>query len=152
MNRYETFNARYSTFEEVANTFIPNKWYQELLSVSHSILVGPRGCGKTTLLKMLHPQAVLSYSHKQSSPFEDAVPFWGVYIPTDRQWNAQIETVKILFPKNLEVAEHVSRVLVCINVLSSVCSSFYDLVSLSIKYVNQNNIYDEVLTEDDFYK
>ena len=52
-NLYESFNARNYTPSQVAETFIPNDDYESLWLNQHSVVLGPRGSGKTTLFKML---------------------------------------------------------------------------------------------------
>lgn len=137
--RYESFNARYLSFEEVASTFIPNKEYNELLSNSHSVLMGPRGCGKTTLLKMLYPQALYAWNHKDASTVMEQIPFWSVYIPTDSQWSSQLEYLNKIFESKPDIPLVISNALVCINVLTSLCNSFKDLIILS----KDNNAFDK---------
>ena len=44
------FNARYNSISKIVDSFIQNDQYLELITDSNSIISGPRGCGKTTLL------------------------------------------------------------------------------------------------------
>ncbi|MFV0329859.1 MAG: hypothetical protein ACK5KL_08590 [Dysgonomonas sp.] len=129
--QYESFNARYLSFEDVAATFIPNREFDELLSNNHSVLMGPRGCGKTTLLKMLYPQALHSWDHPSASQIIESIPFWAVYIPTDSQWSSQLEYLNRIFSENSEIPHLISNELVCINILVALCNSFKDLLVLS---------------------
>ena len=78
-----TNNSRYLTYEEVSNIFVKTSYFEQLSKPCHSVVLGARGWGKTTLLKMLHPNAVNEYQKRDSNV---DVPFYGVYIPSDRQW------------------------------------------------------------------
>lgn len=78
-----TNNSRYLTYEEVSSIFVKTSYFEQLSKPCHSVVLGARGCGKTTLLKMLHPNAVCEYQKRDSKV---DIPFYGVYIPSDRQW------------------------------------------------------------------
>ena len=125
---YDSFNARYLSFEDVAATFIKNKQFEDLLSNSHSVVVGPRGCGKTTLLKMLYPQAILNWNDETASQVIDSIPFWAIYIPTDSQWSSQLTYMQQKFGDCCKLADCVSNSLVCINVVTALCNCFRDLI------------------------
>ena len=114
MDKLEPFNARYLTFEQVASGFIVNRQYQDLSAECHSILMGPRGCGKTTLLKMLAPQSINFWNKKKSENINP--PFIGLYIPSDKQWEKQFKLIKRLFPFQDNFAENISRGLVNLNI------------------------------------
>ena len=60
----ESFNARNYTPAQVAATFIPNDDYRLLWRNEHTVVLGPRGSGKTTLFKMLTVQAL--YADRKS--------------------------------------------------------------------------------------
>lgn len=141
-NRHKSYNARYMGFEDVAKTFVLNPQFQELVKPESSIIVGPRGCGKTTLLKMLHPQA---YSAVQSYEVKNAyneMYFWGVYIPADKQWTTLLQKIK---DKGTDTRDKVVNTLISINVLSSICSCFKSLIDISIDQISNKNAYHEVV-------
>lgn len=109
----KTFNSRYLTYSEIAQEFVLTKNFQELLKPCHSILLGTRGCGKTTMLKMLHPAAVREYQNVHS---EFHLEFYGVYIPADRQWSLILEQLD-KETEHIEFYEKVSKSLVNVNIL-----------------------------------
>lgn len=109
----KTFNSRYLTYSEIAQEFVLTKNFQELLKPCHSILLGTRGCGKTTMLKMLHPAAVREYQKVHS---EFHLEFYGVYIPADRQWSLILEQLD-KETEHIEFYEKVSKSLVNVNIL-----------------------------------
>ena len=55
---FESFNARALEPADVARTFIPPDHYSDVLKRAHTLVVGPRGSGKTTILKMLQAPAL----------------------------------------------------------------------------------------------
>lgn len=127
MDIYETFNARYLNYEEVAKSFIINEQFNELLHPCHSILMGPRGCGKTTLLKMLTPQSIAEWNKgRANGERKISVPFIAIYIPSDKQWEKQLKILLQLFPSALTVADSVSRGLLNLNVQIAFINMFTD--------------------------
>lgn len=109
----KTFNSRYLSYQEIAQEFVLTKNFQELKKCCHSILLGTRGCGKTTMLKMLHPYAVREY---QKLYPEFGLDFYGVYIPADRQWSIILDQLS-KETQNIAFYERVSRALVNVNIL-----------------------------------
>src|ERR1700733_7341681 len=86
---YDTFNAKYLNYQEVASTFILNNEFIQLTNNNHTLLMGPRGCGKTSLLKMLTP-AALNFWENDEKKIKNTIPFTAIYIPTDIQWKNQL--------------------------------------------------------------
>lgn len=132
-------------FEDVARTFVPNYQFRELIKPESSIIVGPRGCGKTTLLKMLHPRAYAIAKQENDKVSYDEMNFWGVYIPADIQWSTLLKKVKEYETDSLIVNQVVST-LISVNVLSSICACFKSLLELSITHLEESNYYGEILT------
>jgi hypothetical protein len=88
---FEAFNARFLEPEEVAASFIPPDHFWKLCQPCHSIVLGPRGSGKTSLLKMLQTRALLSWQHPRSGELRNSLNFIGVFVPTDIVWNEQLK-------------------------------------------------------------
>lgn len=109
----KTFNSRYLSYQEIAQEFVLTKNFQELTKSCHSVLLGTRGCGKTTMLKMLHPLSVREY---QKIYTEFKLDFYGVYIPADRQWSIILEQLN-KETQNVAFYEKVSKALVNVNIL-----------------------------------
>jgi len=120
---YDTFNARYLSFTEVADSYIPNDHFNDLLHNGHSLLMGPRGCGKTTLLKMLHPAALSYYDNIHQEELYKRIPFWGVYIPTDIQWKKQIEQAEKII-NDAAIVSLISKGTITVNILHSLCKTY----------------------------
>jgi hypothetical protein len=90
---FESFNARALPAEAVAKTFIPSEAFEKLASRSHSIVVGPRGSGKTSLFKMLQTPALEAWTHVDAVQYRSKIDFTGVFIATDISWKDQLENV-----------------------------------------------------------
>ncbi len=90
MSLFENFNAKNTTPIKVAKTFIaPNEFY-DIAKLNHTLVLGPRGCGKTTLFKMLTPEALDGWNAKESRKAElSRKKFIGIYIPSDEVYNEQ---------------------------------------------------------------
>jgi len=125
---YNSFNARNLSIIEVSKTFIPPKiQLKELIKNESTMLMGPRGCGKTTLLKILSPDAVNFVIDPEAKKILQKVDFISVYIPSDIQWRTQYENLV----KRLEsdACEFVFNSTVLLNVLVS-------LIKLFNRYLN----------------
>lgn len=124
----QSFNARYMSFEEVAKSFIVSEHFENIIKPEHTILTGSRGCGKTTLLKMLHPKALHAWNTDEGRDIKNKIEFTGIYIPSDRQWGSQLITFQQRFPNNTKFVHDVFRGVINSNVLIAVCSTFNALI------------------------
>jgi hypothetical protein len=87
---FQAFNAKYSAPEEVAETFIPPPQWDSMIMNGHTLLVGPRGAGKTSILKMLTSPGIMAWRHDRAQDDRDAIGYVGVFITTDRTWTEQV--------------------------------------------------------------
>jgi hypothetical protein len=90
---FESFNARALSPEAVAKTFIPSPRFSELATRCHSIVIGPRGSGKTSLLKMLQTTALENWKHNDAQSYRARIDYSSVFIATDSAWKDQLENV-----------------------------------------------------------
>ncbi|MDC0994031.1 hypothetical protein OAR16_00320 [bacterium] len=90
---FSAFNARHLDSERIASNFVPNSSFQQLASLQHALIVGPRGSGKTHLLKMLQPKALACWTHSNAKRIRDSIGFIGVFIPADETWKQQIKCI-----------------------------------------------------------
>lgn len=88
---FGAYNARHINAEEVADQFVPSTKFWELVRIRNSLLVGPRGSGKTHLLKMLQPKALAAWSSPEAEKARNQANFWGVFVPADVNWRAQVD-------------------------------------------------------------
>lgn len=89
----ESFNAKATSTSELCNTFISNEYFDKLSSPNSAIMIGPRGSGKTTLMRMLEVESLEIWDKDISEYFRSNIGFSGVFIPTDRFWKTQYEKV-----------------------------------------------------------
>lgn len=94
---HETFNARSLSTKDLCNTFIVNDHYYKLAASSNTIMVGPRGSGKTTLMRMLQIQSLEIWKHPKAHELRNKIDFTGVFIPTDRVWKTQYDKIREKF-------------------------------------------------------
>lgn len=122
---FDNFNARYSTQEEIALTFVSNEDFFTIAKNNHTFVIGPRGCGKTTIFKMLMSTAIQSWTPKTISEKElkENFPFIAIYIPSDDLWKDQLESFLSEIESDDNFNEFVENALITINILSNFCSS-----------------------------
>lgn len=90
---FDSFNARFLEPTEVAKSFVPSVQFDRLLKKNHSLVVGPRGSGKTTMLMMLQGQAWDAWNRQERPESNRNLAFTGVFIPTDVSWGKQLESL-----------------------------------------------------------
>jgi hypothetical protein len=88
---FDSFNARAVSAERLAKGFIPSANFGTVSRRAHTLVVGPRGSGKTCLLKMLQPAALNVWTSAEAEGFKKKIDFSGVYIPADISWNQQLK-------------------------------------------------------------
>lgn len=98
---YSRFNARRSTPEQVAKDFVPPHCYWRLTdTVDPQLLIGPRGIGKTTLLKMLLPEAIDAWEQEDPNAraARERIRFTGVFVAADKMWAGQVDQLGASIP------------------------------------------------------
>ncbi len=122
---FDNFNARYSSYEEVAKTFIPNEGFVNVTKNNHTFVLGPRGCGKTTMFKMLTTPALKSWNPR--NPEEEIIKrninFLAIYIPSDDLWKDQLSNLLSYVSNSEHKTEFLTNALIKINVLINFCKS-----------------------------
>lgn len=111
---YGAFNARWLSPEDIARAFVPTSHFKALVKVQHSLLMGPRGCGKTTLLKMLtRPAQTIWWRERVSvTPQLADYPtpdFEAIYVPSDIRWSYELGAITNELKEHATVAETVQR-------------------------------------------
>jgi len=99
MNNYvpsmhDAFNARTFSISELCKNFIISDNFTKLCSLSNTVIIGPRGSGKTTLMRMLSIEALEGWDNEFSDYYRSQIDYSGVFIPTDRVWKSQYEKVR----------------------------------------------------------
>lgn len=119
---FTSYNARFMTPEQVAETFVPSQNFLSLLDLDHGLIIGPRGSGKTSLLKMLQVSALRTWDHPRAEDLRQRVGFTGVFIPTDIVWKEQFSSINAIV-NDPEVSEAIGDTLVTISILKALLDS-----------------------------
>ena len=88
---FGAYNARHLIPEQVARQFVPSEKFWMLTAVRNSLIVGPRGSGKTHMLKMLQPKALAAWIHDQAPRARRLTSFRAIFVAADVTWRAQVE-------------------------------------------------------------
>lgn len=78
--------------DEMVETFVPTKSYRRLLVPTHQIVMGSRGSGKTTLVKMLSHENMAALAMREGEELDrvreliDCREFIAIYMATDLRW------------------------------------------------------------------
>ncbi|WOI46502.1 hypothetical protein [Acidovorax sp. BLS4] len=89
----EPFNAKAMSYADVARTFVPSTKFTQLAGAWNSVLVGPRGGGKTTLFKMLSVEGQEAWTSVAAEPYQKMVGYTGIYVPSDIAWGTMLESL-----------------------------------------------------------
>ena len=87
---FDSFNARAISAESLAEGFIPPDHFGTMIRRAHTLVIGPRGSGKTCLMKMLQPAALNAWKSEDAADYKKQIDFSGVYIPADISWSGQL--------------------------------------------------------------
>jgi hypothetical protein len=123
---FESYNARFLDPVQVGRGFIYSPKFDEVVPHQHSMLVGPRGSGKTTFLKMLTIPALYNWRHKKKRDVLNRIQYIAIYVPSDFTWYPEFRRPINAFP-NKAVDELLSYALFRSHVLLSVCDTLEHL-------------------------
>lgn len=129
----DSYNAKFLTPEEVASSFIFIRKLTTLLENGHALIMGPRGCGKTTLLKMLTRNALKKWI-TQNNNLKDSVflpDYYAIYIPSDSRWTEELKEVLNPELKDKKIYEKIQRFFVTTSIISEWVNVLEDLIPAS---------------------
>jgi energy-coupling factor transporter ATP-binding protein EcfA2 len=90
------YNAKGKSFRDVGRTFIPpHAIFESFIAPSNVLLMGPRGAGKTTLMKMLTGPALESYGGPRADAYRERIRYTGVFVAGDVAWARQLANLEI---------------------------------------------------------
>lgn len=89
----DPFNAKAMTFREVASTFVPSPNFSMLAGKWNALLIGPRGSGKTTLMKMLSVESLRAWNGSDALAYRENIAFTGIYVPSDIAWGEMVKAL-----------------------------------------------------------
>ncbi|MDP2161391.1 MAG: hypothetical protein Q8K02_12980 [Flavobacterium sp.] len=131
VNFQTSFNARNIEPSEIAEKFIFSPSFDRLKNNCHSIILGARGCVKTTLMKMLTLPALYNWNDPKAKEFIEKIPFFAVYIPTDISWILKEDSIK--YNKISDAfKESISKFAVNTNVYESLCDTFINILKYEL--------------------
>lgn len=87
------FNSRSTSPEEVAAGFVAPPQFWDIVRTGNTVVVGPRGSGKTTVLKMLQGRALEKWDDSQAERARDLATYSGIFVAADRSWTGQVTAV-----------------------------------------------------------
>ncbi|WP_241545548.1 hypothetical protein [Vibrio vulnificus] len=98
MTNFEAFNAKHLNSDDIARSFVSSTLFLEAAKNEHTILVGPRGSGKTTFLRMLSINTLSKW--KESEDLN--INYQGIYVPGDLVWGEMLKSLEdIGLPKEI---------------------------------------------------
>src|SRR5580704_6789086 len=135
---YSAFNARFLDPEDVARLFVPTGDLTSLIKMQNCLLMGPRGCGKTTLLKMLTRRAQIVWQTERvpKEPKLAQYPspdFEAVYIPSDIRWSFELQAPDPAYVQDTVLMERAQRCMIGLSSLSEAASVFEMLIGNDLK-------------------
>ncbi len=110
-------NAKLLSYKQLVETFVNCPEYEELKKENSSVVLGPRGCGKTTLMRMLTPEAQSLV--RPSVP----LPFIAIYIQCDVQSSQQLDQVAVALKNHPTKIELVLSAVMTLNIQLAISSS-----------------------------
>lgn len=125
---YNTFNAKYLSYQDVAESFVSNDEFFQLTRNNSILLMGSRGCGKTTLLKMLTPAGLNYWSGKEAEEVKRTLNFTAIYIPSDIQWKNQFNYLNNRLKGKEDFVEVITQFLFASNVQIAMCKTFNSVI------------------------
>jgi energy-coupling factor transporter ATP-binding protein EcfA2 len=93
-NIFEAFNAKHLKSEDIVRSFVSSALFLETAQNGHTILVGPRGSGKTTFLRMLSNNTLPKWDEYLTNAYPSSIDYEGVYIPGDLVWGEMINALE----------------------------------------------------------
>lgn len=127
---YEDFNARHMSPRDVADKFVPCDEFKLLWQHKSVLLMGPRGSGKTTLMKMLTPEALHSWSHRDADAVKQQIDYHSVYIPYDLHWRHQLSFYEKQLQRTPRFARRFSECAVTTTIIWRAVRTMEELVRL----------------------
>jgi hypothetical protein len=132
---FESQNARTLDAVQVGSSFIYSPVFEEVVRPTNTVVRGPRGSGKTTMLKMLTLPALAAWSGREARRLLTGIDYVSVYIPADFTWNPEFRRPVGSAPLPREIEGALSYAVFRHHVLLALCQT---IENLSLKSVTAN--------------
>lgn len=116
---FDVLNARYVAPDQIAQTFIAPSQFKTLVKPGNSLLVGARGTGKTTLLKMLKMSAFEAWDSPDKEDISKNLDYLTAFIANDRNWSSRVNDFAAQF-EDIELQDVARRAVISNQVLRSI--------------------------------
>lgn len=105
-NGLDGFNAKRMTADQVAGSFVVPAEFDRLSSNDHVYVIGPRGSGKTTMLRMLTGETLSAWDGPEADAARRQIDYTSIFVPADELWASQASTgnVRVAFAGQLLLA------------------------------------------------
>lgn len=139
-----SYNARNSTPEQVASSFVRPRDFDSITNFQSKVLVGPRGIGKTTIFKLLTPSGI--HHVRKRDRFADlALDHVPLYIPSDTLWKGEASSFEAMLTDGSPSfsAKHIRIIQNALFVdysLYEVISSLQDSSEIAHRYYSGKNL------------
>ena len=140
MNTSSAFNARNITAKEIARHFVVPVDFERISSFINMVLVGPRGIGKTTILKTLTPSGLYHLAQRDDlkSELSDVlIDYLPIYIPAETIWKGNAQFIKGTL-NNRALSKIIQNGLFVDHCLHEVVSSIQDALKVGKHYSCEN--------------
>lgn len=130
------FNARNISPKDIATNFIVPEDFKKIAAYQNLVLVGPRGIGKTTLMKVLTPSGLhyLSKRNDLKELFKELdLEYIPIYIPAETLWKGNATLINKTF-KDDASRYHIMNGLFVDHCLHEVVGSIEDSRNIAANY------------------
>ncbi|WP_170362233.1 ORC-CDC6 family AAA ATPase [Ruegeria arenilitoris] len=125
-----SFNARNATPQQIAETFVVPEYFEQVAAFNNLVLVGPRGLGKTTIMKALTASG-LRFLHQRPDlkEFLSRIDFSyiPIYVPAESIWRGNAQSITGALGEEHE-RDHVLNGLFVDHCLHQLVTSFEDAI------------------------
>jgi hypothetical protein len=128
---FDSFNARSLDPAQVGRGFIYTPIFRDVAARRNTAIIGPRGSGKTTFLKMLTLPALNSWRGSESARITRELDFVAIYVPSDFTWYPDFRRA-IQGSPDPKTDELLSYALFRHHVLLSICDTLQHLTDPEI--------------------
>ncbi|TPN47745.1 hypothetical protein [Mesorhizobium sp. B1-1-7] len=87
-----SYNSRSVSPAQIAAIFVKPPEFEDILKFENMVLVGPRGTGKTTILKLMTPTG-LHHWFRRSDVAKSRLDYIPIYIPADTLWKGEAKAI-----------------------------------------------------------